>query len=423
MDAETAARLVAGLLVIVLVARLLGFLAKKAGQPPVVGEILGGILLGPTLFHGAVTSALFPTTVRPGLTLLANIGVCVFMFLVGLRYDHGRLAGTAKTAATVALSAVALPFAGGAALAWYLFASHPAPNRLGFVLFMGTAMSVTAFPVLARILADKGLIDTPVGGIALAIAAVDDVLAWSLLAVVVALVQVTSGWQVLLIVPFAVVMLWVVRPLLARAAPADGRRGGPAVSAVVFLALAAGLFVSAEVTDLLGLHAFFGAFLFGVVMPKGGAATLRERVLPWVERVSSVLLLPVFFMVAGLGVDLSTMDGQLLGELGLVLVVAVGGKFGGAYLGARASGIRPRHATVLAALVNTRGLTELIALTVGLRLGMLDGSLYSLMVVMALVTTAMTGIVLRFVYPHWRVQRDHDADLGSGLGDVRKRTG
>jgi len=429
-------RLVATLLldlaVIVVVARLLGVLARLLGQPAVIGEILGGILLGPTLLGGAITTALFPAAVRPSLQALASVGVCVFMFLVGLELDRNLLRGQSRIATSVSVSAIVLPFTLGALLALYLAGNHPTGHRLAFVLFLGTAMSITAFPVLARILADKGLIRTPIGGLALACAAVDDVLAWSLLAVVAALAGGGAHpWRALLAVPFAAVMLYVVRPLLARLAArrADGRAAGRAdgrrltgllAGAGVLVAVSAGLLLSAEATGWMGLHAIFGAFLFGVVMPREGAAALRERALPLIERVCWILLLPVFFMVAGLKVDLSAVDATALGELGLILLVAIGGKFAGAFLGARVNGVRTRHSAVLAILINTRGLTELIVLTVGLQLGVLDPALYSLMVVMALVTTAMTGVLLRLVYPPQRVRLDLAALQSSRLS--RKET-
>jgi Kef-type K+ transport system membrane component KefB len=402
------------LAVIVVLARLLGALARRLGQPAVIGEILGGILLGPTLFGGTITRTLFPTEVRPSLTTLANIGVCVFMFLVGLHLDQNLLRGQGRIATTVSLSAIALPFGLGALLALHLADNHPTAHRLAFVLFVGTAMSVTAFPVLARILTDKGLIDTPIGGLALACAAMDDVLAWSLLAVVAALADGGSEpWRVLLVVPFAAILLRVVRPLLARMALRHAATGRMA-KAGVLVAVSAGLLLSAAATEWMGLHLIFGAFLFGVIMPRKGASTLREHALPWIERISSVLLLPVFFMVAGLKVDLSSMDATALGELGLILLVAIGGKCTGAFVGARVNGVRVRHSAVLAILINTRGLTELIVLTVGLQLAVLDQHLYSLMVVMALVTTAMAGVLLQVVYPEQRVRQDRASrhDLG-----------
>lgn len=409
MRLEVPAMLAVDLVVVVVLARLLGLLARKVGQPPVIGEIVGGILLGPTLFHGAITTALFPTAVRPSLALLANVGVCVFMFFVGMHLDREHLIGKGRIATTVSLSAILVPFGAGVGLALVLAGGHAVPSRPAFVLFVGTAMAVTAFPVLARILTDNRLIDTPIGGLALACAATGDVLAWSLLAVVAAIAGGASAWQVLLVLPFTAFLLGVVRPLLARFAVWSDGAGLPA-SIALLVVLAAGLTGSAAATDAIGLHALFGAFLFGAVVPREGGIALRKHVLPRVERVGSGLLLPVFFVVAGLDVDLSTMDGRRLGELGLILLVAAGGKFGGSYLGARVSGVRPRHSVVLATLLNTRGLTELIALTVGLRLGVLDQELYSLLVVMALVTTAMTGVLLRWVYPEWRMRRDRGPD-------------
>ncbi|MEO3808373.1 cation:proton antiporter [Sphaerisporangium sp. B11E5] len=405
MSPHTVALLLLGLAVIVAVARLFGMLARRLGQPAVIGEIVAGILLGPTLFGGAISGTLFPAEVRPSLTLLADLGVCLFMFLIGLHLDHTLLRGQSRTASVVSFGAILLPFGLGVLLALHLAGGHETGDRTAFVLFMGAAMAVTAFPVLARILTDNGLLDTPIGGLALACAAVGDVLAWALLAVVAALAGGGGHpWRVLFVVPFAVLLLGVVRPLLAR--PAARRPVSGPLTGVVLVAVAAGLLLSALATSWMGLHAIFGAFLFGAAMPREGTLALRRRVLPWIERICTVLLLPVFFMVAGLKVDLSRLDTVAFGELALILLVAIGGKFGGAYLGGRVTGVRPRHSAVLGILMNTRGLTELIVLTVGLQLGVLTPELYSLMIVMALVTTAMTGVLLRIVYPERRIVED-----------------
>ncbi|MET7311756.1 cation:proton antiporter [Streptomyces sp. NPDC005571] len=426
MTWSTAGTLVLGLLAIVIVAQLLGAAARWLGQPAVIGEILGGILLGPTLFNGELTAFLFPADVRPSLKLLADVGVCVFMFLVGLGFDRDLLHGQGRIAASVSVSAVVVPFGLGALLASYLLDDHHTSNQVGFVLFLGTAMSVTAFPVLARILTDKGLIRTPIGGLALATAAVDDVLAWSMLAVVAALVGAGGEpWLLLMALPYGAALLWVVRPLLARWAARSevrDRSGGRFRGAGVLFAVAVGLWLSAMATDAIGLHLIFGAFVFGAVMPRDGAAAVRRRALPWAERSCSVLLLPVFFMVAGLKVDLSSLNAVAYGELALILLVAIGGKFLGAFVGARVNGVRARHSAVLAILVNTRGLTELIVLSVGLEIGVLDQRLYSLMVVMALVTTAMAGVLLRFVYPEERVKQDLAAlDSASESGTLAEK--
>jgi Kef-type K+ transport system membrane component KefB len=394
------------LAVIVVLARLLGALARRLGQPAVIGEIIGGILLGPSLFGQGFTATLFPPEVRPSLATLASIGVCVFMFLVGMESDRAVLRGQGPVAISVSVSAIVVPFALGALLALSLLGSHSYGSRLGFVLFLGTAMSVTAFPVLARILVDKGLMKTRVGGLALACAAIGDLLAWSMLVVVTAL----SGfgqhhWRVLLVVPFAAILEWVVRPLLARLASHRAATGRwTDVGALVIMS--AGLWAAAGATTWMGLHPIFGAFLWGFVMPANAGALMSGDALRWIERTSSYLLLPVFFMVAGLKVDLARMNGAAFAELGLILFVAIGGKFVGTLTGARLFGVPPRPSMVLAVLLNTRGLTELIVLAVGVEIGVLDTRLYSLMVVMAIVTTTMTGVLLAFVYPDARIQKD-----------------
>ncbi|MFE6612076.1 cation:proton antiporter [Amycolatopsis sp. NPDC057786] len=399
MTAEGFVALAVALVTILTTARLLGVLARRLGQPPVIGEILGGILLGPTLADGAVTRALFPLEVRPAMTVLADVGICVFMVFVGLHVDRGLLRGHGRIMSTISISAVVVPFLAGVLLASVLADRHADGGGLVFTLFMGAALACTAFPVLARILRDRDLLDTPIGGLALACAALDDVLIWSLLAVVAAIAGAgTDPARVLLVVPMVVVLLTVVRPLTKRwlrRHPMDGILPG----CLLFVFLAAGATACSLATDWMGLHLIFGAFMFGVAMPEGGAAFLRERVLPKVERGTETLLIPVFFASAGIGVDLSTVDLVGLGEFGLILLAAVGGKGIGGYVGARICGVRRRHSAVLSILLNTRGLTELILLNVGVQIGVLDADLYSLMVVMALVTTAMTGALLRVVYP------------------------
>lgn len=406
MTAVDLPQLFMALAVVIVAARLFGLLARKAGQPEVVGEILAGILLGPTLIGGAVVGTVFPTDIRTTLAALANIAVCVFMFFVGLHFERDLLRGQFRIAVTSSLSGILFPFVLGCLLGLYLVDGQPTSNQAAFILFMGTALSVTAFPVLARILKDSGLLRTTVGGLALACAAVDDVLAWSLLAVVV----VISGagghlWLVLLVVPFAVLLITVVRPLLLGA---ERRLGAGPLSGVAVLAVAgAGLFLCAQATDRMGLHLIFGAFLFGIAFPRGSDSRRSTRLLNIVERLNSLFLLPVFFLIVGLQFDLVDLDAEDLAVLALILAVAIGGKAGGAYVGARLSGAGARPALTLAILLNTRGLTELVVLTTGLQLGLLDSGLYSQLVVMALVTTAMTGVLLRVVYPPDRVREDN----------------
>lgn len=393
--------LMVDLSLILLLAGVFGAIARRLGQPPVVGEIFAGILLGPTLLHGAISSTLFPADVRPLLTALASVGVALFMFLIGMELDHRAVRKQGGTAVSVSLTAAVLPFSLGALLAQLLVSHQPPGERLGFTLFMGAAMSVTAFPVLARILTDRGISHTQVGRMALACAAVDDVLAWSMLAVVIALAGGQQNpWMILLLIPYAALILMVVKPLLERILQSD-----TAISAR-FAVVLGGLLLSGAFTEWIGLHFIFGAFLFGVAMPRHSAESMRTEITRSLERISSVLLLPVFFVVAGLQVDLSKVDWRGVGELGLIMLVAVGGKFGGAFAAARLRRVDSRRSAALASLMNTRGLTEVVVLTIGLKLGTLDTTLYSLMMVMALVTTAMTGPLLQWIYPQRYVDQE-----------------
>ncbi len=381
---------------ILLLARGLGAVAARFGQPPVVGEILAGIALGPTLFHGALARTLFPTDIRPPLTALADVGLALFMFAVGLEMEGGVLRGRGRVAAGAAMGSTLVPFALGLGLGGYLLLDHHAAHRGAFVVFVGLSVSVTAFPVLARILADRKLAATDLGSVALAAAAAVDVAAWLALAAIQAVVGGgLQNWKIALTLPYLAVLLLVVRPLLRRMlAGEDGE--GP-FAAHTFAVVLTGALASAAATEAAGLHFIFGAFLFGAVMPRRGTAALRER---YRERTgqAAALLLPVYFVTAGLSVNLGGLSGRDLADLAVIMAVAVVGKFAGTYLGARTQRLPPRPAAALGVLMNTRGLTELVILGIGLQLGLLDGRLYSLMVVMAVVTTVMTGPLLARVY-------------------------
>lgn len=401
--------ILADLALVLVLARAVGWLFSRVGQPAVVGEILAGVLLGPSLLGEEVSGWLFPMDERTYLLLLANMGLVLFMFIVGLELDISLVRGREKVAGAVSASSIALPFALGIGLARYLPNENHKPFW-PFALFIGAAMSVTAFPVLARIMTERNMHRTETGALALACAAVDDVLAWTLLAVVIAIAPKPDGysagssWLVALAVPFAVFVLVVVRRQLERLIRAYERAGRltPGILAIVLL----GLLGSAAMTDYLGIHFIFGAFLFGAVMPREGAAKLRHEILVRLEQISVLLLLPVFFLVSGLQVNLRGLSGQQLLQMLLILVAAITGKFVGAYLGARASGTRPWQARSLGILMNTRGLTELVILNIGLSLELIGKDLFTMLVVMALVTTMMTGPLLRRAYPDRRVARD-----------------
>lgn len=402
MTESQAVHLFLGLAVILGLARAMGALARRFGQPAVIGEILTGVLLGPTLFGSQLSGVIFPAEIQPLLNALAGVGVALFMFVVGSELDLGILRGGGRATLWTSLFSTLLPLVLGAALAWTLVSSHHEGSSIGFVMFFSVAMSVTAFPVLARIIADRKLANTRIGATALACAAITDLLAWTLLAVVVAIATGERfDWWLALLVPYVALMVTVVRPLLRRAARmvSEDEPGGRAGNRNFLALVLGGLLVSAAFTEWLGLHYIFGAFLFGAVLPRGTDGTLRDGVLQRVEPLCGLLLLPVYFVLSGLKVDLSRLNASDLGQLAAILAVAVTGKFVGAYVGARVGGLDGRHAAALGALLNTRGLTELVVLGVGLELGLLDAKLYSLMVVMAVTTTALTGPLLSRILP------------------------
>jgi Kef-type K+ transport system membrane component KefB len=402
------------LAIILVLSHSLGAVATLLGQPAVIGEIIAGVLVGPTLFGGAIANSLFPADVRPLLSALANVGLALFMFIVGLDLDQSLVRGKGKATVTVALTSTLLPFGLGVVLALHLVSRHPSSNHLGFALFIGAAMSVTAFPVLARILTDRGMNHTRLGVLAMGSAAIADIFAWSLLAVVVMLVGKNGQqyWRILLVVPFFALMFLVVRPLLLRLADTRKRVSGVARGPLAIVL--SGVLVSAALTEWIGLHFIFGAFLFGFLMPRGDVGDLRGAIRNRVEHVSALLLLPVYFVIAGLQVDLSRASRADFGELGLIMAVAIAGKFVGTFIGAWLHGVEARQMTALGTLMNTRGLTELVIVTVGLQLGVVDHGLYSQMVVMAVVTTAMTGILLQLIYPRRLVQRDVEQEFSVG---------
>jgi Kef-type K+ transport system membrane component KefB len=414
------------LAVIVILARLMGRLAVRVGQPAVVGEIIAGIMLGPTLLGalpGHLDTHLFPPDIRPFLNVLAQLGIVLFMFLVGLEVDLSFIRGRERVAVSVSVTSIVLPFSLGALLATYLYADHSEVagahvHFLAFALFLGVAMSITAFPVLARILAERQMHRIPTGVLALACAAVDDVLAWSLLAVVVAIVSAASFTGVLQIlgfsIAFALGMFFVVRPLLRQLVVRYERLGRltPDMFAVVLV----GILSSAWLAEKIGIHFIFGAFLFGVVMPREGAARMTHDITEHLEQVSVLLLLPVFFVITGAGVDIGAIGLTGVGELLLILLVAIAGKFVGAFTAARVQRVPRRQAITLGVLMNTRGLTELVILTIGSQLGVLDGRMFTLMVIMAVVTTAMASPLLNVVYPPRVLARDIAAAERAALG-------
>jgi Kef-type K+ transport system membrane component KefB len=383
-------------LVILLVCRACAALFRRLGQPGVVGEIAGGLLLGPSLLGALWPQAyetLFPPDSLAGLRALSQLGLLLFLYAVGLEVDLDALRAKARTAAAASWAGIVLPFFLGVGAAALLRPSlAPAVPRDQFLLFMGIAMSVTAFPVLARILHEKGLDRTPLGAAALASAALDDVTAWCGLAVVVGLVN-GGGYPVAVVASVAAfcAALLASRPLLARWLGAR-LSAGASVREVSGWAVAL-LLACSFATEYIGVHAFFGAFLAGVVTPR--APELRRTLSRQFEDFSSAALLPLFFALTGIRTEVGLLgDAASWLAFGLVLAAAVAGKFGGASLAARWTGMPWRESLALGALMNARGLVELVMLNVGYELGVLPPKVFAMMVLMALTTTVMTGPLL-----------------------------
>jgi Kef-type K+ transport system membrane component KefB/nucleotide-binding universal stress UspA family protein len=392
-------------IVIIGLSRLLGRGVRGLGQPLVIAEVLAGILLGPSLLGWLWPSAmetLFPVSSLPVLKMLSQVGLILFMFLIGLELDPRLLKGRGHASVVISHTSIVVPFAlgAGAALWFYPRLSDPSVPFSSFVLFMGVAMSITAFPVLARILTERRLMQTKVGALAITCAAVDDVTAWCLLAFVVSIVRATNLAEAALSTVVALVyiafMLGAVRPFLARLGARVASREGlnQNVMALTLLMLLASSFA----TELIGIHSLFGAFLFGAIIPKEGG--LAEALAEKLEDVAVVLLLPLFFAFSGLRTQiglLNSTDHWLM--CGLIILLACLGKFGGSAVAARLTGSNWREAGAIGILMNTRGLMELIVLNLGLDLGVISPTLFTMMVVMALVTTFLTTPLLRVIYP------------------------
>jgi Kef-type K+ transport system membrane component KefB len=391
------------LVVIVIASRLVGKLFLQIGQPRVMGEIVAGIILGPSLL-GQVSPAtmafLFPAESLEPLRLLSQIGVVLFMFVVGMELEIGDLRKKAYAAIMVSHASIVVPFFLGVTLSLLVYRSESSARTsfTPFALFMGIAMSITAFPVLARILEDRGLSKTALGGIAITCAAFDDVTAWCLLALVIALARADGIWPAIITIGFVIafvsLMTLLVKPALARLINVtrddERHRRGLVALMLVFV------FASALITETIGIHALFGAFLAGVVMPP--AKAFRSMLKSKLETLSLVVFLPLFFAFTGLRMQITLLN-DWLGWLlcGLIIAVAIAGKLGGSMFMARWTGMGWRDSFSLGVLMNTRGLVELIVLSIGYDLGILTARVFAMMVLMALVTTFMTGPLLSLV--------------------------
>lgn len=453
------------LVIVLVLGRLVAVLFRRIGQPVVIGEILVGIALGPSLLGllpGDLDTLLFPEAIRPYLKVVASLGLVLFMFIVGLEVDLDVVRRSGNRAMAISLTSIALPFALG-----FLFLGHllhednncvaveavapvagddppatctsaeveakqaaiaeqaedaaadgkeqpkPVEGRpvdfVPFAMFLGVSMCGTAFPVLARILAERNMFKIPLGLLLIACAAIDDIVAFTLLALAAALANGGGAGEVVLMMGqvalFAVVLFVVVRPILEKLVVAPYRRAGKLGLdhlGILFI----GLLLSSYITTKIGVHELIGAFLYGAAVPRRGASNLFHEVAARVEGVSLQLLLPVFFVVAGQGVNIKGLTAGDIVPVILIILVACVGKIVGATGAALATGVPRRQALAVGAMMNTRGLTELVILQVARDANVINDRVYTMLVIMAVVTTAMAGPMLRWVYPDRWLQRD-----------------
>ena len=404
VQASSLGQVLLAVAVVIVFARVVGAMFERwLKQPAVMGEIAAGLVLGPSVLGAVSHNAylrLFPQAIAPHLGLFANLGVVLFMFLVGLGLDPKLLRRSSHAVLAISHASIIVPFVLGSALALGIFPlyGYGGSGFTVFSLFLGVSMSVTAFPVLARILIDRGMENTPLGATALACAAVDDATAWCLLALVsgVAAAQVgEAAWTLALVLAYVVFMWIVVRPIMRSLAEREDRSQEP-VSLMVLSIVFGVLLLSAAATEMIGVHALFGAFVLGTLIPHDGrlAVQLRAKL----ADVVTVLLLPIFFAFTGMRTQIGLLSGLQDWLLtGVIVLVATVGKFGGSFAAARFVGLGWREAGALGILMNTRGLMELVVLNVGLDMGVLSPTLFTMLVLMAVLTTFATTPILGLI--------------------------
>ncbi|MFV5687612.1 cation:proton antiporter [Flavobacterium sp. ZT3R25] len=408
--------LLAQIITIILVARFFGWVFKKIGQPSVIGEIIAGIVLGPSLlgmYFPEFSATLFPVESLGNLKFLSQIGLILFMFVIGMELDLKVLKNKANEAVVISHASIVIPFALGIGLAYFVY-NRFAPEGvkfLSFSLFMGIAMSITAFPVLARIVQERGIHKTRLGAIVITCAAADDITAWCILAVVIAIVKagtfVSSLYIISLAIIYVLLMIFIVKPFLKRIGDLYGTKDSivKPVVAIFFLVL----ILSSYATEVIGIHALFGAFMAGAIMPD--VPKFRSIFIEKVEDVALILLLPLFFVFTGLKTEIGLLNDPYLWKVtGFIILVAVVGKFLGSALAAKFVGQSWRDSLTIGALMNTRGLMELIVLNIGLELKVLTPEVFTMMVIMALVTTFMTGPALDLINYIFKTRDGVDAE-------------
>jgi Kef-type K+ transport system membrane component KefB len=404
------------ILTIILVARFFGWFFKKIGQPTVIGEILAGILLGPSLlglYFPEFSLALFPKESLGNLQFLSQIGLILFMFVIGMELDIKVLKNKANDAVVISHASIIIPFALGMGLAYFVYDSFAPEGTqfISFALFLGIAMSITAFPVLARIIQERGMHKTKLGTVIITCAAADDITAWCILAIVIAIVKagsfVSALYTIALAALYVIVMLKLVRPFLKRIGDVNAEKTHLTKSIVAIFFIM--LIFSAWATEVIGIHALFGAFMAGAIMPEN--TKFRDIFIEKVEDIALVLLLPLFFVFTGLRTQIGLLNDIYLWKItGVIILVAVAGKFIGSALASRFVGQNWKDSLIIGALMNTRGLMELVVLNIGYDLGILTPEIFAMMVIMALVTTFMTGPALDLI--EWTFKKVSKNTLG-----------
>ena len=389
------------IIAVLLMVRLFGFLFKHIGQPGVIGEIVAGIVLGPSVlgyFFPDVFQALFPPESLTNLELLSQVGLVLFMFVIGMELDFSVLKNKINETLVISHAGILVPFFLGIVASYWIYEEYAAAQTafLPFALFIGISMSITAFPVLARIIQERNMTKTSLGTLAIASAANDDVTAWCLLAVVIAIAKAgtfaSALYAIGLTALYIIIMFMVVRPFLKKVVYANQEVINKTFVALILLIL----IISSTLTEIIGIHALFGAFMAGVVMPP--SIGFRKVMMEKVEDIALVFFLPLFFAFTGLRTEIGLINSPALWGVCLLLItVAVAGKLGGCAVAARLVGESWKDSFTIGTLMNTRGLMELVALNIGYEMGVLPPSIFVILVIMALVTTFMTTPLLHLV--------------------------
>lgn len=403
--------LVLQVIAIIFICRFFGFLFKRIGQPTVIGEITAGIVLGPSLFGSyfpEISGALFPKESLENLHIISQFGLILFMFVIGIELDIKVLKNRAQEALITSHTGILLSFSLGMILAYFLYNdfSPEGINFLSFGLFIGISMSITAFPVLARIIQERGLTKTKLGSLTLTCAAIDDITAWCMLACIIAIVKAGSLTAALFTIGFSILyvllMFFIVRPFLRRVGNVYTNKEtiSKSVIALVFLIM----LISSYITEILGIHALVGAFLAGVIMPPN--INFRKILIEKTEDIGLVLLLPLFFVFTGLRTEIGLINNAHLWLIcGIIILFAIAGKFLGTFLSAKFVGQSWKDSLCIGTLMNSRGLMELIVLNIGYDLGILGPEIFSMLVIMAIFTTFMTGPTLNLIDFLWKDKR------------------